>query len=124
VRVFAGRGDRVESKSLGCWIRLVVEGGNPRLRLGIGDHGDELLPTEAERISIERVAKERALAANEQERVAKEQERVAKEQALAASQQALAASQQALAASQQALARAEAAEAELARLRAILRGGG
>jgi hypothetical protein len=102
VRVFAGRGDRVESKSLGCWIRLVVEGGNPRLRLGIGDHGDELLPTEAERISIERVAKERALAANEQERVAKEQERVAKEQALA---------------------RAEAAEAELARLRATPRGG-
>jgi hypothetical protein len=108
-----------------------VEGGNPRLRLGIGDHGDELLPTEAERIAIERHAREQERLAKEQERHAREQERIAKEQEChareqerIAKEQALAANERALAASEQALARAEAAEAELARLRAILRGGG
>ena len=69
VRVFAGQSDRVESRVLGCWIRLVGEGGNPRLRLASGDHGDDLLPTDAERAQAarraeeaERAAKERALA--------------------------------------------------------------
>jgi hypothetical protein len=36
VRVFAGMGDRVESKALGCWIRRVDEAGKVRLRLGTG----------------------------------------------------------------------------------------
>lgn len=58
VRVFAGAGDRVESKALGCWIRLVDARGNPRLRLATGPHGDELLPTDAERAVAERHARE------------------------------------------------------------------
>ena len=81
VRVFAGHGDRVESEVLACWIRLVDDNGNPRLRIGTGPHGDELLPTDAERADAERLAME--------------QER----------------------------ARADAAEAEIARLRALLSRG-
>ena len=92
VRVFAGNGDRVESAVLGCWIRLVDEAGNDRLRLATGPHGDTLVPTDAERAEDERMAKEAALAAKDE----------------------------ALAAKDEALARAEAAEAELARLRALL----
>lgn len=60
VRVFAAMGDRVESHALGCWLRLVDEGGNPRLRLGTGPHGDALVPTDAERAAQERAAQERA----------------------------------------------------------------
>ena len=98
VRVFAGNGDRIESTVLGCWIRLVDEAGNDRLRLATGPHGDTLVPTDAER-------------ADEEHR--------AKEAALAAKQAALAAKDEALAAKDEALARAEAAEAELTRLRAL-----
>jgi len=65
VQVFAGDGDRVESQELGCWIRLVEEDGNPRLRLASGPHGDELLPTDAERAEAERAAKEAERAAKE-----------------------------------------------------------
>ena len=76
VRVFAGMGDRVESKSLGCWIRRVDEAGKVRLRLGTGAHGDALVPTDAEH------------AVNE--RRAREEERRAKEAALAEKDAALA----------------------------------
>jgi len=58
VRVFAGDGDRVESRELGCWIRLVTMDGHPRLRVGMGPHGDELLPTAEEVAATERAAKE------------------------------------------------------------------
>ncbi|MFO0604500.1 MAG: Uma2 family endonuclease [Polyangiales bacterium] len=92
VRVFAGQGDRVESRVLGCWVRLVDEGGNPRLRLATAPHGDELVPTDAERAAAERAAREVERAAREVERAAREAER----------------------------ARADAAEAEVARLRALL----
>jgi Uma2 family endonuclease len=54
VRVFAGDGDRVESRELGCWIRLVEMDGHPRLRVGMGPHGDELLPTAEESAAMER----------------------------------------------------------------------
>lgn len=94
VRVFAGGGDRVESHELGCWIRVVDEGGNPRLRLATGAHGDELIPTDGERAASARAAEEAARTAEEAAR---------RETDLA-------------------VARAEAAEAELARLRELLRG--
>lgn len=58
VRVFAGDGDRVQSRELGCWIRLVTLDGHPRLRVAMGPHGDELLPTAEETADAERAAKE------------------------------------------------------------------
>ena len=47
--------DRVFSRVLGCWLRVVPEGGSVRLRLGTGKDGDELFPTaeEAERARAE-----------------------------------------------------------------------
>lgn len=57
--------DRVRSRVLGCFLRVVGHGDDARLRVGIGPAGDELFPTEAEA-----------------ERAAKEAERAAKEQAL------------------------------------------
>ncbi len=68
-RVDASDGDRVRSRVLGCFLRVVGEGDGARLRLGIGPGGDELLPTEAE---AERAAKEAERAAKETERAAKE----------------------------------------------------
>ncbi len=65
VKVFAGSGDRVESRALGCWMRLVDVHGNPRLRIGVGPHGDELVPTADETIVVERAAKEAERAAKE-----------------------------------------------------------
>ncbi len=62
VRVFAGGGDRVESQALGAWIRLVDDGGHPRLRIATGPHGDDLLPNDAERADAERIARETVLA--------------------------------------------------------------
>jgi hypothetical protein len=43
---------------LGCFLRVVGEGNQARLRLGTGPTGDDLFPTEAE---AERAAKEEAL---------------------------------------------------------------
>ena len=57
--------DRVRSRELGCFLRVVGEGAATRLRLATGPSGDELFPT-----------------AEEAERAAKETERAAKEAAL------------------------------------------
>jgi len=78
--------DRVHSAQLGCFVRRTGERAALRVRLGRGETGDELFPTEAE---AERAAKEQERAAKEQERVAKEQERAAKEQERAAKEAAL-----------------------------------
>jgi hypothetical protein len=40
--------DRVRSKVLGCWLRAVGHGTGVRIRLAIGLHGDELVPTPEE----------------------------------------------------------------------------
>ncbi|MCC6555238.1 MAG: Uma2 family endonuclease [Polyangiaceae bacterium] len=61
--------DRIRSRVLGCFLRVVGEGEDARVRLGTGPAGDVLVPTEAE---AERAAKEAALAAAEAERAAKE----------------------------------------------------
>lgn len=62
-------GDRVKSKTLGCFLRAVGQGDTLRLRLGTGVRGDELFPTMEE---AERAAKEAAIEARDiaQRRVA------------------------------------------------------
>ncbi len=65
VRVESTNADRIRSRTLGCFLRVVGEGDAARVRLGTGPTGETLVPTEAEA-----------------ERAAKEQERGAKEEAL------------------------------------------
>lgn len=84
--------DRVGSKQLGCWLRAVGEGNMVRLRVGLGRHGAELLPT-----SEERRAQETMLRLQEAERARLEAERADRE-----------------------ARRADEAERELARLRALV----
>jgi len=72
VRVEATQADRVRSRSLGCWLRVVGEGRDTRVRIAVGARGDELVPTAEEREATERAAKEAERAAKEAERAAKE----------------------------------------------------
>lgn len=60
VRVEASQGDRVASRSLGCWLRAVSELGQPRVRLATGPHGETLVPTAAERAESAEVRAESA----------------------------------------------------------------
>lgn len=45
VRVEGTNGDRVKSKQLGCWLRVVGE----HVRLATGEHGETIVPSAAER---------------------------------------------------------------------------
>jgi Putative restriction endonuclease len=58
VRVESTNADRIRSRTLGCFLRVVGEGDAARLRLATGPTGEVLFPTEAE---AERAAKEEAL---------------------------------------------------------------
>ena len=107
VKVEASNADRIRSRVLGCFLRVVGSGNAARLRLGTGPTGDDLVPTEAE---AERAAKEA-------ERAAKEAERAAKEEALAAQEAERAAKEAERAAKQQALGRIAELEALVAKLR-------
>jgi len=78
--VESSEADRIRSRVLGCYLRVVGEGDAARLRLGTGSQGDELVPTSEE---AERAAKEKERAAKEEERAAKEAAIEAKEAALA-----------------------------------------
>jgi hypothetical protein len=49
VLVEATNEDRVGSKQLDCWLRVLGEGDDVRLRVGLGPQGDELLQTQEER---------------------------------------------------------------------------
>lgn len=80
VSVFRGNNDRVRSESLGCWLRCVGEGPHTRVRVAVGEFGDELVETDAERAQREREEKEREREEKERERAA----RVALERELAA----------------------------------------
>jgi Uma2 family endonuclease len=60
VRVEATNGDRVRSRVLGCWLRVVGEGKEQRVRLATDPSGDDFVPTEVEA--------ERSLAAEAQAR--------------------------------------------------------
>jgi hypothetical protein len=57
VQVEVTNADRVYSKSLRLWLRIVGEGIHTRIRIAQGPQGDELIPTPEER---ERVAREAA----------------------------------------------------------------
>ena len=85
VRSVATQDDRVQSEILGCYLRWVhTAEGEPRIRLGIGPQGENLVLTPEEEVERERAAKERERAAKERERAAKERERAAKERERAA----------------------------------------
>ncbi len=49
VSVLKSNDDRIESSVLGCWLCVVGEGGARRVRLGVGEFGDTLVLTDAER---------------------------------------------------------------------------
>jgi hypothetical protein len=95
--------DRVRSRVLGCWLRVIGEAERLRLRLTTGPSGDVIFPTEAEH---ERAEKERERAEKERERAEKERERAEKERERAEKEREQAAR--------------VAAEAELERVRAEL----
>jgi hypothetical protein len=78
VQVVATSEDRVRSRVLGCWVRAVGKGEHVRLRLGTGERGDTLVPTEAE---AEHARAEQEHARAEQARTSAEQERARAEQA-------------------------------------------
>ena len=71
--------DRVQSEALCCWLRLVGEGNQRLLRIGVGVGGEQLFLTAEE---FERTEKERALAEKERALAEKDRERVEKERAL------------------------------------------
>ena len=54
LRVVTSNDDRVESQVLGCHLREVQTPTSPRLRIGVGPHGDELFPTDTEAAEAER----------------------------------------------------------------------
>lgn len=61
-RVEVSQGDRVRSKTLGCFLRAVGTENDLRLRLGAGPRGGELFPSGEE---AERAAKDAALVARD-----------------------------------------------------------
>ena len=99
VRVEATNADRIYSKSLRLWLRVVGEGAAMRVRLARGPAGDELIPIPEEQ---ERAARKAAAAAEGRERAAHEATAAAEERERAAREAA------------------EVAQAEVARLRAEL----
>jgi hypothetical protein len=70
VQVAATREDRVRSRVLGCWVRSVGKGEHVRLRLGTGERGDALVPTEAE-AEHARAEQERTRAEQAEEEIAR-----------------------------------------------------
>jgi hypothetical protein len=58
VPVLKSNDDRIESRALGCWLRLVGEGGARRVRLATGAFGEELVATDEELAERERVRAE------------------------------------------------------------------
>jgi Putative restriction endonuclease len=79
VRVESTNANRIRSRVLGCFLRVVGEGEEARVRLATGRSGDEIFPTEAE---AERAAREVERAGREVERAGRDAERAAKEEAL------------------------------------------
>lgn len=102
-QIEVSQGDRVRSKVLGCFLRVVGSDDSMRVRLAPGPRGDALFPT-----------------AEEAERAAAEAARTEKEAALAEKEVALAAKEAALAAADNAVAARDVALARLARLEAEL----
>src|SRR5580693_2327656 len=72
VEVEATNGDRVRSRVLGCFLRVVGEGNDVRLRLGTGPTGETLLPTDEEALAQAEAEREEAKAERDEERAARE----------------------------------------------------
>lgn len=104
--------DRVYSRELGCWLRMVGEGAALRLRLATGPRGDVLLPTEAEVAQAERTRRAIAEAQAQAERSARQ---AAEELARTETQRATGEAQRAEAEAQRATVEAQRAEAEAQR---------
>ena len=85
-RVEATQGDRVRSRSLGCFLRATGRADSPRVRLGVGPKGDDLFPTGEE---AERAARDAAMIDRETEREAKNAAVAARDAAIAARDAAL-----------------------------------
>ena len=73
LRVEATDADRIRSRALGCWLRVVGEGAEMRVRVAHGSNGETLLPTDVE--ARERAEAERERAEAERERAEAERER-------------------------------------------------
>jgi Uma2 family endonuclease len=68
VRVDVSNEDRVKSKQLGCWLRMVGKDASLRLRVATGPKGEEIFPTEAEAAAEAREAEAEARAAEAEAR--------------------------------------------------------
>jgi len=117
LRIEATDADRIRSRVLGCWLRVVGEGGEVRVRVARGPNGETLIPTDEEaRAQAEaergRAEAERERAVAEREHAVAERERAEAERGRAEAERGRA--EDALAAERR--VRAE-LEAELARLR-------
>jgi hypothetical protein len=110
VRVEVTNEDRIKSKALGCWLRMVGSGEQLRLRLATGPNGEQLFPTEAE----EALAKAEAAAQRAEAAMARAEAEAARAEAETARAEAEAARAEAEQRARQA------AEAELAALRKAL----
>lgn len=64
--------DRVQSRSLGAWLRRVDVGGHTRLRIGYGERGEELVPTDEEVAEAERTVRRVIEAQANAERLARQ----------------------------------------------------
>jgi Putative restriction endonuclease len=64
--------DRVQSRSLGAWLRRVEVDGHVRLRVGSGERGEELVPTDAEVAEAERTVRRVLEAQANAERLARQ----------------------------------------------------
>jgi Uma2 family endonuclease len=68
VRVLRTNADRIRSSALRCWLVSSGEGASTRVRLATGEHGEDLVPTDAELAasrSAERARREAAEARRE-----------------------------------------------------------
>ncbi len=72
VRVESTMSDRVYCESLGAWLRRVEVDGHVRLRVGFGDGGEELVPTDAEVAEAERTVRRITEAQASAERLARQ----------------------------------------------------
>ncbi|MFO0649925.1 MAG: Uma2 family endonuclease [Polyangiales bacterium] len=64
--------DRVQSRSLGAWLRRVDVDGHTRLRVGYGERGEELVPTDEEVAEAERTVRRVIEAQANAERLARQ----------------------------------------------------
>ena len=75
VKVEATNADRVRSRVLGCFLRVVGEGDEMRLRLGTGPAGETLLPTDEEARAQAEAEREQATAEREQAKAERDEAR-------------------------------------------------